>query len=125
MNFPNPSDDFILPVIVEELGVIGFAGLMFLYFMILFPLVYYCAKSRKISSRIIYLGVILYFSVHFILNVGGVTGLIPLTGVPLLMMSSGGSSLLAAMAACGIAQNEIVYCKLYDKNNTAKVQNKK
>ena len=115
MNFPNPSNDFILPVIVEELGVAGFALLLVLYFMVLFPIIYYCVKSRKISSRIIYLGTVLYFSIHFILNVGGVSGLIPLTGVPLLMMSSGGSSLLAAMSACGIAQNEIVYCKLNKK----------
>lgn len=50
----------------------------------------------------------MYFITHFILNVGGVSGLIPLTGVPLLMISSGGSSLMASMASLGLAQNELM-----------------
>ena len=69
------------------------------------------------------LGVFIYFVTHFILNVGGVGGLIPLTGVPLLMISSGGSSLMAALASLGLAQNELATLKKAEENenNSGKV----
>lgn len=108
MNFPNPSNDFILPVIVEELGIVGFAGFVLAYCFLLIPLVRASLKTRYTSSKMILLGVFVYFVVHFILNVGGVSALIPLTGVPLLLISSGGSSLIAAMAGLGFAQNELI-----------------
>ena len=57
---------------------------------------------------------------HFILNVGGVTGFIPLTGVPLLLISSGGSSWIASLMAIGFAQNEIKKIKrkmIYENNS--------
>ena len=56
----------------------------------------------------ILLGVFTYFVVHFILNVGGVSAIIPLTGVPLLLISSGGSSLVASMLGLGLAQDELM-----------------
>ena len=46
----------------------------------------------------------MYILIHFVLNVGGVTGLIPLTGVPLLMISAGGSSTMSMMMAIGLSQ---------------------
>ena len=107
MNFPNPSNDFILPVIVEELGIVGFVVLIVLYGLILYPIVNSSFKCKYMSSRIVLFGTFLYFAIHFILNVGGVSGFIPLTGVPLLIISSGGSSLVASMAALGLCQSEI------------------
>ena len=108
MNFPNPSSDFILPVIVEELGFIGFSLLIIVYFAMLITLAISSTRAKHISSKIVMFGTFLYFVVHFILNVGGVSGLIPLTGVPLLLISSGGSSLLFSLIALGISQSEIV-----------------
>ena len=123
MNFPNPSNDFILPVIVEELGFVGFAILVLLYSLMLYPIIRGSFKIKRISGKIIMLGVFIYFVTHFILNVGGVGGLIPLTGVPLLMISSGGSSLMAALASLGLAQNELVTLKKAEENenNSGKV----
>ncbi len=121
MNFPNPSNDFILPVIVEELGIVGFAVLVILYLTMLSPLIYYSFKSKTISSKIILMGTFVYFAVHFILNVGGVSGLIPLTGVPLLLISSGGSSLLASMISLGFSQAEIIKNKELNANNSGQV----
>ena len=109
MNFPNPSSDFILPVIVEEMGVLfGFIPIVVLYSLILLPLVRYSLHMRSERSRLVMVGVFMYFVLHFILNVGGVSGLIPLTGVPLLLLSSGGTSLIAALASVGLADSEIV-----------------
>ena len=54
------------------------------------------------------IGAFMYFILHFILNVGGVSGLIPLTGVPLLLVSSGGSSLISCLATLGLAEGEII-----------------
>ena len=103
-NFPAANTDFILAIIVEELGFIGFLMILVPYCIIIFRLMNYALKIRNEKAKIILIGVAMYFLLHFILNVGGVTGLIPLTGVPLLMISAGGSSTLAAMSALGIAQ---------------------
>ena len=107
MNFPNPSNDFILPVIVEELGILGFLVFLALYGCMLIPIVSASFRSERLSSKIVMLGVFTYFVSHFILNIGGVSGLIPLTGVPLLMISSGGSSLLASLISLALAQSEM------------------
>jgi len=115
MNFPNPSNDFILPVIVEELGIVGFLVLLAMYALLLYPIVAGSLRSNSTKGKVTLLGVFMYFITHFILNVGGVSGLIPLTGVPLLMISSGGSSLVASMACLGLAQNELV--RLRKENN--------
>ncbi|MBO7698701.1 MAG: FtsW/RodA/SpoVE family cell cycle protein [Erysipelotrichaceae bacterium] len=123
MNFPNPSNDFILPVIVEELGFVGFMILVILYSLMLYPIVAGSFRTRRISSKIILLGTFIYFMTHFILNIGGVGGLIPLTGVPILMISSGGSSLMAALACLGLAQNELMMIRKAEENenNSGKV----
>ena len=78
--------------------------------------------GRRPLKMLFTVGVFMYFILHFILNVGGVSGLIPLTGVPLLMISSGGSSLMACMAALGLAQNEMVRLrKESDEDHSGKV----
>lgn len=117
MNFPNPSNDFILPVIVEELGIVGFVLLVALYGLMLYPIIISSFRCKYMSSRIILFGTFLYFAIHFILNVGGVSGFIPLTGVPLLIISSGGSSLVASMAVLGLSQSEIERNGEFDESN--------
>ena len=112
MNFPNPDSDFILPVIVEECGFIGFLLILVLYYFILSPIIRYAFdKNADYRSRTILVGVSMYFILHFILNVGGVTGLIPLTGVPILLVSYGGTQTVTSMCAIAFAQNEIARIK--------------
>ena len=108
MNFPEANNDFILAIIIEECGFIGFLFLLALYGFIIYRLFYYARRIKSESARIILVGTAMYFFLHIFLNVGGVTGLIPLTGVPLLMISSGGSSTLSVMCAVGIAQAVIM-----------------
>ena len=116
MNFPNPSNDFILPVIVEELGIAGFIALLLMYGLMLYPIISGSFRTKITGSKIVLLGVFIYFIVHFILNVGGVSGLIPLTGVPLLMISSGGSSLMASLGALGLAQGELIRNRMAEED---------
>ena len=68
---------------------------------------HYGMKVKETKSKLILYGVGLYFFTHLLVNVGGVSGLIPMTGVPLLLISSGGSSTWAAMIGIGIAQSII------------------
>ncbi len=117
MNFPNTDNDFILPIIIEELGILGFVLIVALYGIIIFRLMKYAfAKEASTRSKMILTGTAVFFFLHFILNVGGVSGIIPLTGVPLLLISAGGSSTIAIMMAVGICQHEIKNIKERERN---------
>lgn len=101
------DNDFILSIVVEELGLFGLFMVTFGYFVIIQRLFYYAFRTKSEGYKIILIGTAMYIFIHFTLNVGGVSGLIPLTGVPLLFISSGGSSLMSIMTAIGISQSVI------------------
>lgn len=103
-NFPAANTDFILAIVVEELGVFGFLLILICYALIVSRMFMIAMKMKSQRGRMILIGVSMYFFIHFLFNVGGVTGLIPLTGVPLLMISAGGSSTLSVMVAVGMGQ---------------------
>lgn len=98
------STDYILAITVEELGIFGFLVILIGYGCIIFNLVKYALMSKHEGYKIIYIGTSLYIFVHFALNVGGVIGLIPLTGIPLLFISRGASSLVSICSSIGISQ---------------------
>lgn len=104
---PVADSDYILPIIVEEVGIFGFVAILVGYVVILFSMLSKAMKVNSEKGKMIVFGVALMLMLHFILNVGGVSATIPLTGVPLLMISAGGSSLLAIMIAIGFAQGVI------------------
>ena len=101
------DNDFILSIIVEETGLFGLMMVTLGYFVIICRLFVFAYHSKSEAYKIILVGTAMYIFVHFALNVGGVSGLIPLTGVPLLFISSGGSSLMSIMTAIGISQSVI------------------
>lgn len=101
------DSDYILSIIVEETGILGLSLVVLSYFVILIVLFRYTRKAKSEGLRFILMGTAIYIFMHFFLNVGGVGGLIPLTGVPLLFISSGGSSLVSIMGCIGICQNII------------------
>ncbi|NLC96102.1 MAG: FtsW/RodA/SpoVE family cell cycle protein [Erysipelotrichaceae bacterium] len=103
-NFPAANTDFILAIVVEEVGFIGFMIIFITYLIIVVQLFRYAFKIKSEKGQIVLVGTAMYILVHFLFNVGGVTGLIPLTGVPLLMISAGGSSTMSLMMAIGISQ---------------------
>ena len=104
---PESHNDFIAPIIYEELGLAGFMLFLIPYCIIIWKMINYGMKVKDTKSKLILYGVGIYFFTHLLVNVGGVSGLIPMTGVPLLLISSGGSSTWAAMIAIGIAQSII------------------
>lgn len=103
-NFPAANTDYILAILVEETGFLGFSLLMVFYGVILFQLLKNATRIKNERARVILIGCAMYLLIHMIFNIGGVTGLIPLTGVPLLMISSGGSATMAFMSCIGISQ---------------------
>jgi cell division protein FtsW len=105
---PAAQTDFILAVIAEELGFIGVLVVAGLTLFIIVTLLRYAFSAKTDRPRMVLAGVAYYLLIHFIFNVGGVTALLPLTGVPLLLISSGGSSTLSVMMALGIAQRMII-----------------
>lgn len=112
MNFPAASTDYILAIVVEELGFGGFLLIFIGYMIIICRLYSYAMKVKSEKPKMVLVGVAMYLFIHFFLNVGGVTGLIPLTGVPLLLISAGGSSTMSFMTSIGIAQAIISQYKI-------------
>ena len=76
----------------------------------------YAIRMKSQRGRIVLIGVSMYFFIHFLFNVGGVTGLIPLTGVPLLMISAGGSSTLSVMVAVGMGPVSYTHLKSFERS---------
>lgn len=101
---PEPYNDAIIAVIAEEFGLFGISVIFGLYIFIVFKLLEY-AKLEQISiyDRLMLIGIASFFMAQFFVNIGGIVGLIPMTGVTLLFISSGGSSILSAFLAIGIA----------------------
>ena len=104
---PVAQSDYILAIIVEEMGFLGFLIVFVGYAFLISHLIIHSLSVRSERGKMVLFGTALYLMLHFILNVGGVTSLIPLTGVPLLLISAGGSSQMAIMMALGICQNII------------------
>ena len=104
---PESHNDFIVAIIYEELGLVGFMLFLIPYVIIIYKMFHYALRIKDTKSKLILYGVGLYFFTHLLVNVGGVSGFIPMTGVPLLLISSGSSSTLAAMMGLGIAQSII------------------
>ena len=105
---PAAKTDFILAVLAEEFGFLGVALVVALYFILIYRLLKHALNANNEKTRMVLVGIAMYIFSHFVLNVGGVTALIPLTGVPLLLLSSGGSSTLSIMFGLGIAQALII-----------------
>ncbi len=116
--------DYIFAIIVEETGIIGIAVIFGCYAIILYRLLSYGFKMRRESDAIVLIGTAAFLFIHFFLNIGGVSGLIPLTGVPLLLVSRGGSSALATMIALGMSQGVIGRYNSDRKKNKDLIKNR-
>ncbi len=101
---PEPYTDFIFAVIVEELGVLVGILLLLLYIFILYRILLIGRRSYTNRGSIICYGVAVYIFCHIAVNLMGLFGLIPMTGVPLPFISYGGSFTICLIAALTLVQ---------------------
>ena len=101
---PEPYTDFIFAIIVEELGVVTGVFILLMYMIILLRILIIGRKSPTNKGALLCYGIATYIFLHIVVNLMGIMGLIPLTGVPLPFMSYGGSYTICLIAALTIVQ---------------------
>lgn len=99
---PNPFSDFIYAIIIEEWGFLGGIFLIFLYLLVLVRAIRIVLKSPKAFGAFLSLGLSLLLVLQALVNMGVAVNLLPVTGLPLPMVSMGGTSLLFTCIAFGI-----------------------
>lgn len=106
LNFlPAQHTDFILAVLAEELGFIGAGGVLLLFYYLLFRGVIAARSAQDRLGSYICLLVVAWIAGQVAVNIGMVLGLLPTIGVPLPLMSYGGTALLAALCGVGLVMN--------------------
>ena len=108
---PEPHTDFIFAVLSEELGMIGVLILLGIYLFIIARGLMLGAKSDNAFGRILSGGTVLLFFVYVFVNIGMVSGILPVVGVPLPLFSYGGTSYVTLMAAFGLMMSSYVHRK--------------
>jgi rod shape determining protein RodA len=99
---PERSTDFIFAVIGEEFGLLGLALLMLLYLFVATRALYLAMQTQDTFARLLAGSLALTFFVYVFINAGMVTGLLPVVGVPLPLVSYGGTSVVTLLAGFGI-----------------------
>ncbi len=99
---PERSTDFIFAVIGEEWGLIGLVTVLILYMFVIGRALYLAAGAQDTFARLVSGSLALTFAVYAVVNTGMVTGLLPVVGVPLPLISYGGTSMVTLMAGFGI-----------------------
>lgn len=102
---PIPYTDFIFAAFAEEHGFVGAAVVLLLYFLILMRLIQNALTAADLSGTFLIMGVVAVLIFQIAVNVGMVVGLMPVTGIPLPLMSYGGSSVLFTFLALGVVMN--------------------
>jgi len=99
---PERSTDFIFAVIGEEFGLLGLLLLLLLYLFVVGRAIYLATQTQDTFARLLAGSIALTFFVYVFINAGMVTGLLPVVGVPLPLVSYGGSSVVTLLAGFGI-----------------------
>jgi rod shape determining protein RodA len=102
---PIPYTDFIFAAFSEEHGFVGAFFILLLYFLILMRLIQNAQTAADLPGSLIIMGIVAVLTFQIAVNVGMVIGLMPVTGIPLPLMSYGGSSVLFTFLALGVAMN--------------------
>jgi rod shape determining protein RodA len=102
---PIPYTDFIFAAFCEEHGFIGAMGVLLLYFLILMRLIQNAQTAADLPGTYIIMGVVAVIVFQIAVNIGMVVGMMPVTGIPLPLMSYGGSSILFTFLSLGIVMN--------------------
>jgi rod shape determining protein RodA len=102
---PVPHTDFIFAAWSEEHGLVGAAFVLLLYFLVLMRMIANAQTAPDRAGAFVVMGVVAVLAFHILVNVGMVVGFMPVTGIPLPLLSYGGSSVLFTFLALGIVMN--------------------
>ncbi len=108
---PAAHTDSVFAAYGEEFGLIGLILLLFIYYVLVHISFQVVATAKDYYGRLMASGIAVYLAMHIIVNVAMMCGFLPISGVPLIILSYGGSSVLTTMAALGILQN--IYTRRY------------
>lgn len=115
---PEPYTDFIFAIIIEELGLIVGIAILLAYAFVLYRIIMIAKRSYTNRGAVMCYGVAIYIFLHIAINLMGLFGLMPMTGVPLPFMSYGGSYTLCLIVALTMVQRVHIETKL--RNNLTK-----
>ncbi|MGA8165005.1 MAG: FtsW/RodA/SpoVE family cell cycle protein [Waddliaceae bacterium] len=102
---PAPYTDSVFPSFGEEFGFVGLLLLLALFYTLIYFSFQVTAVAKDHFGRLLSAGVAVYLAMHILLNIGMMVGFLPITGVPLILVTYGGSSILSTMTALGILQS--------------------
>ncbi len=113
LNFlPEKHTDFIFTMFAEEMGFVGALGLLALYLLVLMFITYMALLCRSVFARLMAVGMGLCLFAYVFINVAMVTGLVPVVGIPLPLVSYGGTSMLTMIVGLGFVLNAHVSRKV-------------
>ncbi|MGG3574438.1 putative lipid II flippase FtsW [Bacillus gobiensis] len=113
---PEAHTDFIMAIIAEELGIFGVLFVIFLLAFVVLKGFYIARKCQDPFGSLLAIGISSMIAIQSFINLGGVCGLIPVTGVTLPFISYGGSSLLLLLISSGILVNISMFTQYFEKN---------
>lgn len=113
---PESHTDFIYAILLEELGLLAGIGVLLLYGILLYRLLKIAKEAYNLRNSILAYGTFWYFTFHIIINLCGMLSILPLTGVPLPLMSYGGSSTINFVAMIFISQRVAIENKITKYN---------
>ena len=102
---PYAHTDSVFPAFGEEFGLLGLLFILVLFYTLIYLGFQVTAVAKDHFGRMLSAGITVYLAMHVLINVGMMCGLLPVTGVPLLLVSYGGSSVFVTMAGLGILQS--------------------
>ena len=118
---PEPHTDMVFAIISEENGLLRCTLIFIAYIIILYRIIRISRISDTIKNKYICLGIAVFIFMHILINLGGLFGLIPLTGVPLPFLSYGGSFTLTLLISLAIVER--IHIETYNKINLEKIKN--
>lgn len=102
---PAPYTDSVFPAFGEEFGFVGLFLMMALFYALIYFSFQVTAMAKDHFGRLLSAGISVYLAMHILVNIGMMCGLLPITGVPLILVTYGGSSVVLTMMALGILQS--------------------
>lgn len=102
---PAPYTDSVFPAFGEEFGLVGLIFLLLIYYALIYVCFQVTAVAKDTFGRLLSAGITVYLAMHILVNIGMMCGLLPITGVPLVLVTYGGSSSIATMSALGLLQS--------------------